>query len=52
MRTGRPGGARRIVIDGDLRAQWNAIVALLRANRENVVVVTVGPRAETGGRRP
>ena len=56
-RTGRPScepdaseAPAGTVIDGDLRAQWKAIVAMLRANRQDVVVVTVGPRASSGGR--
>ena len=37
-----------IAAEADLVAQWRAIVALSRADRDNVVVLTVAPRARRG----
>ncbi len=42
------GAVPGIAIDADLVAQWRAIVALSRADRDNVVVLTVAPRAGRG----
>ena len=37
-----------IAIDAGLVAQWRTIVALSRADRDSVVVLTVAPRARHG----
>jgi hypothetical protein len=44
-----PEPTPRLVTGDDLCAQWKAILAMQRADRRRVVVVTVGPRARPAG---
>jgi len=49
MSGGHAGGAvPGIAIDAALVVQWKAIIELSRADRDNVVVLTVGPRTRQG----
>ena len=49
MSGGHAGGAvPGIAIDAALVVQWKAIIELSRADRDNVVVLTVAPRARRG----
>jgi len=42
------GAVPGIAIDAGLVGQWKTVVALSRADRDNVVVLTVAPRARRG----